>query len=82
MTRVAALALLTVFVVTFHVWVAPASAYVGPGAGLSFLWALLGLIGAILLSLGVLLYLPFKILLARMRDRRKPSRGPATTGRD
>ena len=49
----------------------PAAAYVGPGAGLSLLGSLWGLIVAVVLIVGGLLLLPARLLLRRMRKRRE-----------
>lgn len=43
----------------------PASAYVGPGAGLTLIGALWGLVVAVVMSLGFILLWPFRRLLRR-----------------
>jgi hypothetical protein len=45
----------------------PASAYVGPGAGLTLVGALWGLIAAVVLSIGFVILWPFRRLLRRHR---------------
>ncbi len=45
----------------------PAAAYVGPGAGLSLLGSLFGLIAAVVLGLGVVLVWPIRRLIRRGR---------------
>ncbi len=49
---------------------APALAYVGPGAGLTLLGALWGLIAAVVMSVGFIILWPFRRLV--FGHRRKP----------
>jgi hypothetical protein len=59
-------------------WADPAAAYIGPGAGITMLGALWGVIVAIALALGAVLFWPIRILL---RKRRKPAgAAPTLTG--
>jgi hypothetical protein len=51
-------------------WTEPAAAYIGPGAGITMLGALWGVIVAIALAVGAVLFWPIRILL---RKRRKPA---------
>jgi hypothetical protein len=53
-------------------WAEPAAAYIGPGAGITMLGALWGVIVAIALALGAVLFWPIRILL---RKRRKAAGG-------
>ena len=48
----------------------PALAYVGPGAGITMLGALWGVLVAVVLALGAVLYLPIRAVL-RKRKRRQ-----------
>lgn len=48
-------------------WCAPAMAYIGPGAGVTVLGALWGVIVAIVLTIGAVVLWPFRILLRRRR---------------
>jgi hypothetical protein len=57
----------------------PAEAYIGPGAGITMLGALWGVIVAVALALGAVLFWPIRILL---RKRRKPVAPAATVARD
>lgn len=59
----------------------PAFAYIGPGAGITMLGALWGVIIAIALALGAVLLWPIRALIRR---RRKPAPGtaPAAVGGD
>lgn len=50
-----------------------AVAYVGPGAGLGALGALLAVIASVLMAIGIVLYWPFRLLIRRLRGAR-PSR--------
>ena len=52
----------------------PAMAYIGPGAGITMLGALWGVIVAIVLALGAVLFWPIRALL-----RRRKKGTPATT---
>ena len=56
-------------------WANPAAAYIGPGAGITMLGALWGVIVAVALALGAVLFWPIRILL---RKRRKAAAGPAS----
>ncbi|WP_299391032.1 hypothetical protein [Pelagibius sp.] len=49
-------------------WTAPALAYIGPGAGLSLLGALWGVLVAVLAALLFLLFWPLRRLLRRRRQ--------------
>ena len=49
---------------------APALAYVGPGAGLGAIGAALGLIAAVVMALGVILFWPIRRLMRR--GKKKP----------
>lgn len=48
----------------------PAAAYIGPGAGITMLGALWGVIVAIALAVGAILFWPIRILFRR---RRRPA---------
>jgi len=48
-------------------------AYVGPGAGLGALGALIGLVASILVALGVVLFWPIRMLLKKTGFGKKPS---------
>jgi len=45
----------------------PAQAYVGPGAGISVLGAVWGVIVAVVVVIGGLLFLPFKIMMRKRK---------------
>ncbi len=55
----------------------PAQAYIGPGAGITMLGALWGVVVAVALALGAVLFWPIRVLLRRAR--RRPSTAPAAT---
>ena len=57
----------------------PAAAYIGPGAGITMLGALWGVVVAVALALGAVLFWPIRVLL---RKRRKPAAPAATVARD
>ena len=46
---------------------APAFAYVGPGAGITMLGALWGVIVAVALAVGAVLFYPVRVLMRRFR---------------
>ena len=46
---------------------APASAYIGPGAGITMLGALWGVVVAVALALGAVLFWPIRALLRRRK---------------
>jgi hypothetical protein len=52
---------------------APASAYIGPGSGITVLGALWGVIVAIAVTIGAIVIWPFRILLRRHRNRKARS---------
>jgi membrane protein implicated in regulation of membrane protease activity len=54
----------------------PALAYIGPGAGITVLGALWGVLVAIVLALSAVLYLPIRAVL-RKRRRRQQHAAPA-----
>ncbi|HWA49463.1 MAG TPA: hypothetical protein VG742_14400 [Dongiaceae bacterium] len=59
---------------------APALAYVGPGAGLTLLGALWGLIAAVVMSVGFIVLWPFRRFLWGRRHKREAT--PADRGID
>ncbi len=56
---------------------APAFAYVGPGAGLGAIGAALGLIAAVVMALGVILFWPIRRLMRRGRKKPVPEAAAA-----
>ena len=48
-------------------WSAPALAYIGPGAGITVLGALWGVLVAIVLAIGAVLFWPIRIMFRRRR---------------
>lgn len=54
----------------------PALAYIGPGAGITMLGALWGVIVAVALALGAVLFWPIRVMLRR---RKRPAAASATT---
>lgn len=48
-------------------WADPAAAYIGPGAGITMLGALWGVVVAVFLALGAVLFWPIRILLRKRR---------------
>jgi len=67
----------------FAVWIAlvfllflpsDTAAYIGPGAGLTVIGTVLGVIGALLLAIIGFVWYPVKRLSARLRGRRKVDR--------
>jgi hypothetical protein len=69
-------ALLALSTAAFALAALPASAYVGPGAGLTLLGALWGLIVAVVLSVGFVLLWPFRRLLRKNKGLSAPQDVP------
>ena len=61
-------ALLAIALTAMGVAASPAMAYVGPGAGLTLLGALWGLIAAVVMSIGFVLLWPIRRLLRRNKQ--------------
>ncbi len=55
----------------FIVWPGAAMAYVGPGAGISLIGALVGLVAAVFAALGLVLSWPIRKMLKRFRAAKK-----------
>jgi membrane protein implicated in regulation of membrane protease activity len=72
------IALVAALCATAALWVQPAAAYVGPGAGLSLLGALWGLVVAVAAAVGFVIAWPVRRLLRG----RSASRGQETTARE
>jgi hypothetical protein len=51
----------------------PAHAYIGPGAGITMLGALWGVIVAVALAVGAVLFWPVRVLLRRVRRPSPPT---------
>lgn len=56
----------------------PALAYIGPGAGITMLGALWGVIVAVVLALGAVLFWPIRALLRRRKGPAAPTTAAAT----
>lgn len=54
-------------------WADPAAAYIGPGAGITMLGALWGVVVAVALALGAILFWPIRILLRKRRKAQAPA---------
>jgi hypothetical protein len=52
---------------------APAQAYIGPGAGITMLGALWGVVVAVALALGAVLFWPIRLLLRKFRKPAQPA---------
>lgn len=55
------------------VFAAPAFAYIGPGAGVSFLGSIWALLVGIVLALGAVLFWPIRYLIRRARRGKAPT---------
>jgi hypothetical protein len=58
---------------------APALGYIGPGAGITMLAALWGVVVAIVLALGAVLFWPIRALLRRRKGTPDPAKRAAET---
>ena len=56
-----------------------ASAYIGPGAGISFIGALFGAIAAAFVAIFAVLFWPIKIMWRRLTGKKPPQRPGAET---
>ena len=54
-----------------------AAAYVGPGAGISVLGALWGLIVGIVMALGVILFWPIRMMIRKNKAKKEAAAQPA-----
>jgi hypothetical protein len=63
------------FVLLFLFIPVNASAYIGPGAGISVLGSLLAVLGTIVLAIGAILFWPIRKLLKR-RKGKAPAKSP------
>ena len=63
MLRITALLLLALIA-------SPAAAYVGPGAGISVLGSLLGILGTIFVAIGAIIFWPLRKFMKRRKARR------------
>lgn len=52
---------------------APAQAYIGPGAGITMLGALWGVVVAVALALGAVLFWPIRLLIRKFRKPAPPA---------
>ena len=50
----------------------PCLAYIGPGPGLTMIWALIGLLATILTALSAIALWPLRLLFKRLRENRSP----------
>ena len=57
--------------------VSPAVAYIGPGAGISVLGSLLGILATIFVAIGAVLFWPIRKYLKRRKARRESAQGTA-----
>ena len=64
--------------------VSPAAAYIGPGAGISVLGSLLGILATIFVAIGAILFWPLRTFVQRRKARRQslPATDAANTGDD
>ena len=57
-------------------WTQPAAAYIGPGAGITMLGALWGVVVAVAMAVGAILFWPIRMLLRKMRKPVAPAQAP------
>jgi hypothetical protein len=54
-------------------WTQPAAAYIGPGAGITMLGALWGVVVAVAMAVGAILFWPIRMLMRKMRKPTGPT---------
>ena len=54
------------------VQVSPVLAYIGPGAGISVLGSLLGILATIFVAIGAIIFWPLRKFMKRRKARREP----------
>jgi hypothetical protein len=69
-------------VILVALWADPAAAYIGPGAGITMLGALWGVVVAVFLAIGAVLFWPIRILLRKRRKNAAPTPVAGTMTRD
>jgi len=67
-------------VLTYLCVAMPAAAYVGPGAGITLIGAVIGLVSAIFLALFAVLRWPIRRYLARRKAARESAAAPSDKG--
>ena len=60
----------------------PASAYIGPGAGITMLGALWGVIVAVALAIGAVLFYPIRVVMRRFKRPTAANARQETVDRD
>ena len=58
--------------------VSPAVAYIGPGAGISVLGSLLGILATIFVTIGAIIFWPVRKYMKRRKARQESRRGTET----
>lgn len=59
-----------------------AAAYVGPGAGITMLGALWGLIVGVVMAVGVILFWPIRMMLRKAKAKKAGAEAPAESATD
>ena len=66
----------------FAHWTSTCLAYVGPGSGVTMLWALLAILGGVLFMVFGLLFWPVRVLLRSIKKKKAASRGESSSHLD
>ena len=83
MQRVGNNMLKTITLVLLALMASPAAAYIGPGAGISVLGSLLGILGTIFVAIGAIIFWPLRRFMKRRKARREtPVSTEAANARD
>lgn len=61
--------------------VSPSVAYIGPGAGISVLGSLLGILATIFVAIGAIVFWPIRKFLKRKKALREPSQDTECEGK-
>jgi hypothetical protein len=65
------------FLLLTGIWGFPASAYVGPGAGLSLIGTLYTLIGGVILALFAVVFYPARLLYKKWKKKKNHNAAPS-----
>jgi len=74
--------LVSLFAVVLLTLASPAFAYIGPGAGISVVGSLLGILATIFVAIGAIIFWPLRKFMKRRKARRESLANSATASPD